>query len=312
MRTNKLITLIALSTLTTLISCSEPTDTPTPTDPTTDATTFVTVKALEYKPAPGQFVNEIPDYTTGDSYEDILVKAESYLNNKSVITLGSLGGYITLKLDTPILNITDSRDFRVLGNAFYSTNNVGSGGSAEPGIIYVMSDDNNNSLPDDTWYQIKGSETTTTETISYTRPTIEENGELIDNYITNPTYIAWQTTTETGFMPKINQHTQSYYPAWETADNLIFTNIDRLPNNSERNETTGEYFIRAWDYGYADNQPNNVEASTIDLDWAVDANGNPVTITKIDFIRIVSATLQFNGLLGEISTEVAGIESLNQ
>lgn len=41
-------------------------------------------------------------------------------------------------------------DFAIEGNAF--------DGSSEPGIVWVMQDVNGNGLPDDTWYQLKGSE----------------------------------------------------------------------------------------------------------------------------------------------------------
>ena len=54
------------------------------------------------------------------------------------------------------------RDFRVLGNAFYSAANPDSGapegGSCEPGVIMVAYDKNQNGRPDDDeWYEIAGS-----------------------------------------------------------------------------------------------------------------------------------------------------------
>ena len=41
--------------------------------------------------------------------------------------------------------------FAIQGNAFDSSN--------EPGIVWVMQDVNGNGLPDDEWYELRGSET---------------------------------------------------------------------------------------------------------------------------------------------------------
>lgn len=277
---------------------------------------LVTVKVLEYCPAPGQFVNEIPEYEEGDTYNDILKKAEEYINDQTPVTLGSLGGYVVLKLDSPVANVEGEYDFRVLGNAFYGAGSGESnrGGSAEPGMIYVMSDDNGNGLPDDMWYEIAGSvpsEQITTESIIYHRPEQEETGEVTDGYITNKNYIRWNTGNETGYLMKITEHTQSYYPLWNEDAVINFTNVRRLPDNTVYNEETKQYFLKAWEYGYADNHPNNTDGSKIKIDWAVDAAGKQVKLAKIDFIKVVSATLKFNGLMGETSTEVAGIQSFN-
>ena len=58
-------------------------------------------------------------------------------------------------------------DFSIQGNAF--------DGSSEPGIVWVMQDINGNGLPDDEWYELKGSEAGKDETIrnfkvTYYRP----------------------------------------------------------------------------------------------------------------------------------------------
>lgn len=277
---------------------------------------FVLVSVLEYYPAPGQFVNEIPEYEEGDTYDDILNKAEEYINDQVPVTLGSLGGYVVMKLENPILNIKDKYDFRVMGNAFYGAGSTESakGGSAEPGIIYVMSDDNGNGLPDETWYEIAGSVPfgeMITENITYQRPDREETGEIIDGYITNKNYIRWTTGSESGYLMKITEHVQSYYPLWNNDDMIGFSGVRRLPDNTVYNSATQQYFLKSWEYGYADNHPNNTDGSKIKIEWAVDASGKKVNLAKVDFIKIVSATLKFNGLMGETSTEVSGIQSFN-
>jgi len=48
------------------------------------------------------------------------------------------------------------------------------------------------------------------------------------------------------------------------------------------------------------------------FDWAVDKNGNSVTVKGVDFIRIYSAVNQsLDNIVGEISTEVAGVTDLH-
>ena len=44
-------------------------------------------------------------------------------NKKGMISLGGFGGYVVVGFDHTITNVTGKRDFRVLGNAFYSAAN---------------------------------------------------------------------------------------------------------------------------------------------------------------------------------------------
>ena len=54
-------------------------------------------KVYEYCPAPGQFINTIPPYETGNSAEDMREKAENSIKgtNDILVSLGGYGGYIT-------------------------------------------------------------------------------------------------------------------------------------------------------------------------------------------------------------------------
>ena len=79
-----------------------------------------------------------------------------------MISLGGFGGYVVVGFDHTIANREGSRDFRVLGNAFYAIANpdpnAPEGGSCEPGGIMVAYDVNKNGKPDeDEWYEIAGS-----------------------------------------------------------------------------------------------------------------------------------------------------------
>ncbi len=272
----------------------------------TDSRVLVTV--LDYSPAPGQFINQIPEYETEDTRETMNAKVTNLLNNGDMISLGAWGGSVTLKLNTSIRNISGKNDFRVVGNAMYANASTEAVryGSAEPGIIMVMHDSNGNGMADDTWHEIKGdyTEEATDISVTYYRPS--------DNATDNE-YIRWEASDgTTGYINRnAGYHSQDFFPMWLDITASMTFSGKRLPDNGHYNETTGKFDLTSYN-GYADSHPNNIEASEIDIDDAIDSNGNPVTLPAIDFIKVYTAVLQANGPLGECSTEVAGIEKLNQ
>ena len=72
--------------------------------PVASQTPYIT-KVIEFKPAPGQFTNELPEYEEGDTEETMRAKAEEYLadNNKNMVSLGGYGGYIVVGFDHTIV-----------------------------------------------------------------------------------------------------------------------------------------------------------------------------------------------------------------
>lgn len=275
----------------------------------------------EYRPAPGQFVNELPEYSEGDTEESMRQKAEDCLayNAGTMVTLGGYGGYIVVGFDHTIVNRPGEYDFKVLGNAFYSTGAAGgSGGSSEPGIVMVSADVNGNGIPDDAWYELAGSE--------YQKPSTIKNYEITyyrpdeaktpvpgtDPSITDSTYVRWTDNQGgEGYLSKLTYHKQAYYPQWLSGETLSFRGT-RLADNAVDESGNGSYYVLyAYDWGYADNHPNDSEKSNFKIDWAVDAEGNPVHLQGIDFIKIYTGVNQFNGWLGECSTEVAGVTDLH-
>ena len=86
----------------------------------------------------------------------------------------------------------------------------------------------------------------------------------------------------------------------------------RLADNAVDESGNGSYYVLyAYDWGYADNHPNSSEKSNFKIDWAVDSEGNPVDLPGVDFIKIYTGVNQFNGWLGECSTEVMGVTDLH-
>ncbi|MDE5849297.1 MAG: cell surface protein [Muribaculaceae bacterium] len=279
-------------------------------------------KVYEYCPAPGQFVNEMPRYEEGDSYADILQKAEESISgtNDIMITLGGFGGYVTFGFDHSVINVPGEYDFRIWGNSFYElTDTSRKGGSAEPGIVMVSYDWNCNGIPDDEWYELAGSSYHNTSTIhnymvSYKRPDVnripvpDESG-----YLSDTEYIPWHDSEGTdGFIPMNIFHTQSYWPEWIEHDELNFSGT-RLPPNAVDTSGIGRYFILyCFDWGYVDNHPNDyADLNSFKIDWAVDSCGCHVDLPAIDFVRVYTGLNQYCGWLGETSTELCRAADLH-
>lgn len=277
--------------------------------PTGRYSPYVT-RVYEYRPAPGQFVNKLPKYETGDTPESMARKAEEAIreNRGGLISLGGFGGYLVAGFDHTIKNVAGKNDFSVLGNAHT--------GNSEPGIVMVSVDSNKNGLPDDRWYELAGSEYSNEGTIhdyriTYYKPDEDKTAlphETL-SYVTDKTYIRWSNNRyEDGYLYKTEFHRQSYYPLWIDGEELRFAG-SRLPDNQTIRDEV--YTLFPYDWGYADNVPNNQSNIQFDIDWAVDEEGNQVQLPGIDFIKIYTAVHQFNGSIGESSTEVSGIIDLH-
>ena len=279
-------------------------------------------RVYEYRPAPGQFVNQMPLYEAGDRAADMARKAEECISGKNeiMISLGAWGGYVVFGFDHPVVNVPGEYDFLIHGNAFYElTQPDKKGGSAEPGIVWVSEDVNLNGIPDDPWYELAGSEYSSPLTrhnysMTYTRPDAakapvpDESG-----FLTDTEYIAWRDSEgSTGFVAKNSFHPQSYYPMWLDDDELTFTGTCLAPNGVDTSGMGTYYILYSYAWGYADNHPNDYEdLNSFKIDWAVDGDGRPVHLRCIDFVKVVTGLNQYCGWLGETSTEISGARDLH-
>lgn len=276
----------------------------------------------EYCPAPGQFVNDMPQYEDGDTYADILRKVEESIvgTNDVMVSLGGYGGYITFGFDHTVVNVPGEKDFRIWGNCFYeSLDPLRKGGSAEPGIVMVSYDTNCNGQPDDEWYELAGSEYHAPTTmhgyvITYHRPDPDRDIVADRNHgLTDLYYIRWTDNRgEEGYMAKNAYHSQSYYPKWVTADALTFQGSLLAPNGEDVSGTGAYFILYSYPWGYVDNHPNDeAELNSFDISWAVDRNGQPVRLQGIDFVRVYTGVNQYCGWIGETSTELSRAQDLH-
>ena len=278
-----------------------------------------TIKVIDFKPAPGQFVN-----TSWTDYKDPNKIKENSVG--SGLTLGSFGGHLIVDMLQPVKNDPKNPygvDFTVFGNAF-EINGKRNKYNQEPAAVYVMKDENGNGLPDDTWYELAGSEHGKETTIRDYKVTYTNPKGAGKN-------IPWKDSLgDSGFVYANNYHKQEYYPL-----HANFSNI-----NPDQESYRGTLILKGMDpsditvngkhqlrFGYAESRktqlkgdltspdnpytPDALEGSggdAFDISWAIDKAGNPVQLDEIRFIKIVSATnANQEGGTGEISPEITGV-----
>lgn len=261
-------------------------------------------RVLEYCPAPGQFIGE---YTSAGitSHTEAIKWAQESLDRSEFVSLGGFGGYIIVGFSNSIPASGNGYDFGIESNAFLNDQS-GNGGSNEPGIVYVMQDVNGNGLPDDEWFELRGSESDNSETlkgytVTYYRPTSPKSDVL------------WRDNLgRNGSVDYVEQfHKQDYYyPAWITADSYTLTGTC-LPARTSVDEKTGYWNNSPFPWGYADNigsdiieKENAPKQTGFRILNAINPDNSPAELRYIDFIKVQTGVNSKAGILGEVSTEV--------
>ena len=263
---------------------------------------------FEYTPAPGQFINETKTggFTGNETtHEAAAAYAEQRMESGAFVSLGGFGGYMVVGFDHSIDN-TGSYDFGITGNSFK--------GSSEAGVVWVMQDENGNGKPDDSWYELKGSETGKETTIqnysvTYYRPSAPQHP------------VKWTDSEgnsgEVDYLKAFHQQ-DYYYPLWIKEDSYTLTGTCLEGRNYDQSGN-GTYWVNAeYDWGYTDNfseidrlsNDDNANAGAnanyFKISNAIDEKGNPVDLKYIDFIKVQTGCNTKSGWLGENSTEVFG------
>lgn len=275
------------------------------------------LKVWEYCPAPGQFIGETgPGGMTGNesTLEEANAWAVGQMQKGLPVSLGSFGGYIVMGFNHSIpLSGGNNPDFAIIGNAFFNAGTT-SGGSSEPGIVYVMQDVNGNGLPDDEWYELRASETglpgvKQNFAVTYFRPA----GAQMD--------VAWTSADgKSGVVKYLGLvHSQpSYYPAWVKADAYTLWGTS-LPPRTWRDESSRRWNNDPFAWGYADNMGSDLvegfaagsEANGFRIANAMYPDFSAIGLLYVDFIKVQTGVLSSAGSLGELSTEVLGLRCLS-
>ncbi len=268
-------------------------------------------KVWEYKPAPGQFINAAP--------LGLPSSALSIIGGvNGALSLGAFGGYVVFAFEEAVENNLDNPfgvDFTIFGNPTMQW--------AEPGVVSVMVDSNQNGQPDDTWYELAGSDYHFSSTIK--DYSVEYSNPL------DTADVPWEDNQGgTGFIMMNDLHKQPYYPE---AD--LFPGVDPLAYElsgtriKDAVDDSNPWMIsHRRDFGYADNQikglepasasapalpdnpytreVENIGGDAFDIGWAVDSNGSYVDLEKIHFVKVHTGVMADGKWLGEASTEIMG------
>lgn len=268
----------------------------------------------DFNPAPGMYANDL--YKTGYTKADVMRIALGRINETSVgypLDLGGFGGSIIVGFDHTVVNISGQKDLRVYGGDL-----TDKADPPAPGLIYVAYDKNKNGKPDeDEWYEIIGSNHAKSNTIknfkiTYHKPAVGKpvvvNGPN-DFYLDHEHVFCENNQDENYYMhrPKTKKE---FYPNWLAENTAVFEgmklNVNFLP--ARPNQTTLWNF-EAPEWGYV-----NAINPDIDIDWAVDKNGNKANLPGIDFIKIVNCVSEPMGLClqqSSMATRFSGAADLH-
>ena len=264
-------------------------------------------EVLEYKPAPGQLINAVP-WGVPSSVNTIAGGINGTLS------LGAFGGYVVFEFDGPVENHPDNPygvDFTIFGNAYQDW--------SEPGIVSVMKDENGNGIPDDTWYELAGSDFWFTSTTGNYEATYTNPG-------TSGEDIPWTDNQgNEGVVYTISNYTQPYYPLHDSFPGIPTGSYSLTGTRILPAIDSSEAIIRSFSrsFGYADNravgsgphtipdnpytkEPENSGGDAFDISWAVDGEGNYTDLDRIHFVKVHNGVLAHAGYLGELSTEIRG------
>jgi hypothetical protein len=271
-------------------------------------------KVWEYKPAPGQFINAAP--------LGLPSSARSIAGGTNgALSLGAFGGYVVFSFEEAVENNPDHPfgvDFTIFGNPTLQW--------SEPGIVSVMVDSNSNGQPDDTWYELAGSDYHFSSTLREYSVEYVNPGDTAD--------VPWTDDRDgSGFIFMNDLHKQPYYPA---AD--LFPGVDpvayELSGTRIRDavdaSNPGVMMSHRRGFGYADNtikglepsegskpadalpdnpytrEVENIGGDAFDIGWAVDSNGAHVELDRIHFVKVHTGVMADGKWLGEVSTEITG------
>lgn len=284
------------------------------------------VEVMEYRPAPGQFVND-------DDFNDPIRALGPPVgggtvdpSHESTVTLGGFGGYLVLRFDHPVedhpLN-PFGMDAIVFGNAHW----VGDDPNrhwAECATIEIALDEDGSGRIDgeERWYLIPGSHVL--DPFMQLASQHWDDDALSD---TPPALIEWVPDEMTGtwqtsafaLPPEIFGAVVIENPAPEGASEGIFGYADYSPTLilgdwdgdnlvDDPAADPAEFYTRPDDPLTAGPSPRSGGGDAFDMAWAVNPiTGEPANLPAFDHVRITTAVDAVLGFLGEKSAEIDAV-----
>lgn len=278
-----------------------------------DLLPYLVTKIFEYMPAPGHQVNGysvVGDFIhDGATMQEACERVLEHFQEHKMVSLGGQGGYVVAGFDHNVINSGGDYDLAIKGNPYSY--------QSEPGIIWVSKDDNGDGLPNDTWYELKGSEYgTENETLNYAityyKPTSPHSDiEWTDNFGGSgiiPYMSSWNTH---------DSYWQDWVPTEVDSEGREYHTFYGSRLKDTHTYEDGYTLEPPFDWGYADNDGSDyrvlgsfrpgMSLGYYKISNAVTAEGKPANLPYINFVKVQTAQTGWSPNLGEISTEVYGI-----
>jgi hypothetical protein len=198
-------------------------------------------------------------------------------------SLGSAGGY-------EVWTVEHQPSYVIEGNAF--------GAWHEAGVVWMQEDNNGNGLPDEMWYELRGG---------------DDDDSVWKNYITRRYAVTYFKGSDYGTTNEYGQYITEVYWAdsrgrtgmipggfphkWGVVGDKSTYTCTLLRDNGR---------IATSDYGGLLPMPGYVDALGVDfsVNKAMRADGTPITLTAVKFIKVQTGVFRYGGLYGDVSTEI--------
>jgi hypothetical protein len=212
-------------------------------------------------------------------------------------SLGAAGGY-------ELWRVEHQSSYTITGNPFITW--------SEPGIVWVQEDKNNNNIPDEMWYELKGGDDDMAAYKDqirrrYAVTYFNSGGEALTNeYGQLIRKICWADAKgRTGWI-------EGGWPKdWGVKGNWATYTCTLLRDNGKICDNTYPTLDDSRGYVDACNMDANVSDRTkFFVADAIRADGSSVTLGAVRFIKVQTAVLRYGGIFGEVSTEINSADFL--
>ena len=203
--------------------------------------------------------------------------------------------------------------WRVPHQASYTIKGNAIGGWEEPGVIWLMEDNNNNNIPDEMWYELRGSMDSNPNWVTrrFAVRYYHAAGEIVNEYGQPRTGIPWvdsrgHSGTMSGVWPRMWGVSDDEDWVMYTGTNFALY-VDNYPSGG--NDTFPGYngYVDVMERYYPEIE---YSGNVFPISRAQKADGTPITLTNVRFIKVQTAKFSYGSIFGDISTEISNADGL--
>lgn len=267
-------------------------------------------RVIDYQPALGNEVS-INAKNVGGDLAHAISEANLKLrkSGKTLVHLGSFGGYATFEFDHAVLNLKNRYDFQVLRD-------VSNRYSGLADVVVWVSRDNKN------WYRLRSQY----DSIPYSGSYAEgPNGAAVNGdktgFSSDDKYL-WKVSTGGEVKIPVKTNETELVPQWigQTWKSLKYDGYllkKQCKVEAIYDETDPAILVdyrmvdfskRAYNTPPAGEQPNFFG---MDIDWAVDHEGHPVALNSIKYVKVATGVLEVPKKWRLLESSVELVQDLN-